>query len=514
MEKFVIFLKRYSSFIVYAGLIALIAALASYIMTQQIDTVVQGLALLGTALLILYIVVESGRVRTSLTGRTARYGTNSVLMTAAFIGIMVMLNVLSVNHYRRWDVTATQQFSVSEQTIGILKGLQEPIKVTGFFSTQNQYEVQSADALRNLLTSFQAYTDKLSFQFVDPDVKPGLARQYGITSYGTVVFERGDKRQLTTTVDEQSLTSALLKVARDRIKGVYFLTGHKEHDPNDDTDMGYSLAKGYLEKNNYKVGAINFTITNTVPSDMDVLVIASPQTPLPEQEVKIIGGYLQNGGKVLFMADPGVVDPFGGLLASAGLAMRDDMVIDPASSFPQDPTAVIVNNYDFPAITKGVAGQISFLPGARSLTKAEGVTKTLTVSPILQSSTASWGQTDYRTATQLKSNPAKDAPGPLALAMAVTSSNNKSRVVAFGDSELVTNGALKAVRGVANVDLFAGAVNWLGEEEDLISIPPKAPDQRFMMIPPGSSRLIIFASLILLPLVVIIAGVAVWWSRR
>lgn len=516
MEKSRVLLKRHSGLVAYAGLAVLIVALASYVVAQQVDVLVQVLLVVGVALLILYIAVESARVRTSLTGRVARYGANSLLMIVAFVGIMVMVNVLSAEHFWRWDVTASKQYSISEQTINILEGLQEQVKVIGFFSTANPYQMESQMELENLLKSYILYTDKLSYEFIDPDLKPGLAHQYEITSYGTLVFERGEKRQHTTAFDfdEGSLTAALLKASRDEVKGVYFLTGHKERDLEDTGEWGYKTIKRHLEKNNYKVDTVNFTITDTVPSDMDVLVLASPQVPLSAQELETIDGYLRDGGKALVLSDPSVPDSFGDLLTQWGVAFRDDLVLDPVSSFPQDMSAVVATEYEFPEITRGVEGLITFFPGVRSLEVLEGVTETVTVSPIIQSSEMSWGETGYQDEEQFGLDEDVDAQGPLPISVAVASSDNDMRLVVFGNSEFVSNSALQNVQGSGNQDLFAGAINWLAEEEELIAISPKPPDQRFLMIPPGSSRLVIFSSLILLPLVVIVAGVAVWWSRR
>ena len=516
MDRLRVLLKRHSGLVAYAGLVVLIVVLASYVVAQQAGVWVQVLLVVGVALLILYIGIESARVRTSVTGRAARYGANSLLMIVAFVGIMVMVNVLSANHFWRWDVTASKQYSISEQTINILEGLQDQVKVIGFFSTANPYQRESQMELENLLKSYMLYTDKLSYEFIDPDLKPGLAHQHEITSYGTLVFERGDKRQHTTALDftEGSLTAALLKMSRDEVKSVYFLTGHKERDLEDTGEWGYRTIKQRLEKNNYKVDTINFTINDTVPSDLDVLVLASPQTSLSDQELETVHRYLRDGGKALILSDPSVADPFGDLLTQWGVAFRDDLVLDPASSFPQDISAVVATEYEFPEITSGVEGLITFFPGVRSLDVLGGVTKTITVSPIIQSSEMSWGETGYQDETEFGLDEDVDVQGPLPVAVAVVSSDNDTRLAVFGNSEFVSNSALQNVQGSGNQDLFAGAINWLAEEEELIAISPKPSDQRFLVMSPGSSRLVIFFSLTLLPLGVIVAGVAVWWRRR
>ncbi len=384
MDNVRLFLKRFSGIIAYVGLFLLLAALISYIVSQSLDTVVQALLIVGALFLIVYLVVESKSVRSTLTGRGTRYGTNTALMIIAFVGIMVMVNALADKHHWRWDLTASKQYSLSEQTINVLKGLKDPIKVTGFFATNNPYQTESQGQLDNLLKSYQLYTDKLSYQFVDPDAKPGLARDYGITTYGTVVFERGTKKQSTTTIDEQSLTSTLLKVNSDQVKGVYFLSGHKERNPDDGSQLGYSTIKSDLEKQNYKVGTVNFAITDTIPSDMSVLVIAGPSTTFAPKELDTIDKYLDGGGKALIMTEAGAADSVNQLLAKWGVQSRDDLIVDPSSSFFGDPSAPLVTAYSFPDVTKGVQGLMTFFPTARSLSKMADVTTTLTIQPILQ----------------------------------------------------------------------------------------------------------------------------------
>jgi ABC-type uncharacterized transport system involved in gliding motility auxiliary subunit len=244
------------------------------------------------------------------------------------------------------------------------------------------------------------------------------------------------------------------------------------------------------------------------------LVIAGPETTFGPKEMDTINKYLDGGGKALIMTEAGATDSINQLLSKWGVQSRDDLIIDPSSSSITDPTALVVTAYSFPDVTKGVQGLMTFFPTARSLTKMDNVTTTLTIQPIISSSQNSWGETEYKDAQQVRPDQGKDAMGPLPLAMAVSSSAGKTRLVVFGDSDFAANGPLQAAPNVGNPDLFAGAVNWLAEEESLVAIGPKTPDTRPLTLPPGSSRLVVFTSLILLPLVVVVAGVAVWWSRR
>ena len=65
-------------------------------------------------------------------GRGARYGTMSIVSIVVFLAILVAVNYLGTRQSKRWDLTANQVYSLSDQTIKILKDLKEPVKVTVF----------------------------------------------------------------------------------------------------------------------------------------------------------------------------------------------------------------------------------------------------------------------------------------------------------------------------------------------------------------------------------------------
>ncbi|MGB9578405.1 MAG: DUF7088 domain-containing protein, partial [Halothiobacillaceae bacterium] len=286
-------LSRWSSKIAYAGLFAVAAGLVAALFMGKMLWISGAVVALGAVLLLAAALGRPAEVRRALTGRRARYGSNALAASLTLLAILALVNFLGNRHHARWDLTGTKQYSLSSQTIQILKDLKEPVKITAFYSVADGTQAN----LKDLLAEYMYHTDKLSLELVDPDQKPAVARQYGITSYGTIVFERGNRRQDIFSTDEQSITSAILKVSRDEEKGVYFITGHKERNPEGYADDGFSAIKSLLEKNNYKVGTLNLAMTSTIPSDAAALVIAGPQTDYAEDERKTLSAYLDGGGK-------------------------------------------------------------------------------------------------------------------------------------------------------------------------------------------------------------------------
>lgn len=500
-------LSRWSGTLAYAGLAVMAVGLVAGLFVAKyrwIPTV--GLAL-GAALLALAALGRPAEVRRALTGRQARYGSNAVAMSLIVLAILALVNFLANRHHTRWDLTSTQQYSLSGQTIQILKNLKDPIKVTAFFSPADSTQA----TFKDLFAEYLYHTDKLSLEIVDPDQKPAVARQYGITSYGTIVFERGARRQDTFGTDEQSITSAILKVSRDEQKGIYFITGHKERDPEGYSEDGFSAIKALLEKNNYTVGTLNLAMTSTIPSDAAALVIAGPQMAYAEEERKTLASYLDGGGKLMVLLDPAVGADLNAVLEPYGVRFRNDLVVDLYSSFFGDPLTPLTARYPYSAITKDMTGLTSFFPYARSVERLGSTPEGVTIVDLVTTSDRSWGETNL-TQRQVQQD-ANDTSGPLTLAAQVQQDN--TRLVLVGDSDFAANSVLNSVRGAfGNADLFVNAVNWLAEEESLIAIGPKSPDVRTVFLTPAQMRLILYTSALVLPAMVLVIGLAVWWRRR
>jgi len=511
-------LERYAPYLAYVGLAALGAALVSFVLAGELDLRTELIGGAGIVLVAMLAMLRPQLVAAALTGRTARYGSNALVMSLAFLGILGLLNFIGNRQHQRFDLTETREFSLSPQTIQILKSLKEPLRVTAFY-TAGAYDRQQAE---DRLKEYSQHTDKLTYEFIDPDMQPGLARQFEITRDGTLVFQMGGKRQEIYSTLESDLTGAILKLRRDKPKAVYFLTGHRERDPETYSDEGYSDMRQRLEKDNYRVATLNLVITDTVPSDAAVIVVAGPQAAFSDKERATLATYLDGGGRVLVMLDPGLPDPMGDLLSKWGVTLRNDFVLDPTNNFLGDARSPVVSRYPFHTITKDLPGLTTFFPLARSInvSSVAGVSYTTLVS----SSHDSWGETDLQS-RQAKFDADKDSRGPVDLAVAVEQTSGaadtgstqkpKARLVVIGDSDFAANSVLLRVQGaIGNADLFLNAVNWLAEEETLISLRAQPTPPRFLMLTGEQVNLIFLVTVIVLPALVLIAGGVVWWQRR
>ncbi|MFB0535159.1 MAG: GldG family protein [Anaerolineae bacterium] len=508
-------LRKFSNYIILAGILSLLAGVTLYAISRQFDTNVEALLAMGLALVGLFILAKPEEIKRAIIGRTVRYGSNAGLMIVTFLGIIILVNFMADRHHQRLDWTEAKEYSLSPQTLNVLEGLEEPVKIIGFFDPNNPYQQQSRQVLEDLLKEYAYHSDKVSYEFVDPDAQPLLARQYEVTSYGSLVFIQGDKYQNQFATDEQDITSGILKVSQDEVKAIYFTTGHKEHDPDGFDEAGYSQLKDVLEDQNYKVETLSLaTITDTLPTDTAVVVIAGPQVPFEDRELETLKAYLSLGGKALILGDPNETDPLGDLLTQWGIRLRNDLVIDPIYAFFGDVASPLVTEYRFSQITKDLGGLMTYFRLVCSVEQLEDKPENVTITPLIETSDASWGEMDLKNAQRVRYDEGTDVKGPLTIAATVEENLTETRLVILGDSDLVSNSILTSIRGTGNIDFVLNAVNWLAEEEELIAIGPKTPQQRPILLTPPQSRFIAISSIIFLPLIVVVAGVSVWWNRR
>lgn len=470
-----------------------------------------GIAILGLALT---AFLDPDRVRRFIFGRQLKYGSNAVIMLAAFIGILFFINLIVFQNPRSWDLTENQTNTLAPETKSILHSLPQTVTARAYYSTK-----ADPSPARKLLENFsQQSTGKFQFEFIDPDSNPVAAQQDGVDRDATIVLVMAEHREPVSVAGEKELDIGLVRLINPSNQVVYFLTGHGEADIEQSLDTSYSLVKTALENKNYKVQSLNLANQNKVPDDAKVVVIPGPQTPLAEAETRLIQSYLDNGGSIILMENPRALtkfgdapDPLTGLLSAWGITFQNDILFDPNANPPllvyADPL-----NYGQHPITENLRGINSRFFTAQSLSLSPNPTG-ITLTALAQTYQEAWGETDFSSIqnNQVAFDSARDHPGPLILAAAAENQTTRGRLVVFGDSEFAANGLYKLGYG----NIFLNSVDWATRQEKLISLTPKTQVARSFN-PPGSLGLIgiILVSIGIIPLAILAAGISNWYSRR
>jgi len=497
-------LKQEGIAFLVAGVLALFAAAVWYAISRTFDDWARGLIIAGLAATAVYLLLRPEDVRRLFTGRAARYGSNALLLSVATIGIVVLANYLANRYYARFDVTAGNLHTLSPQSIQILGGLEQEIEIVGVYPGG-----QGQEDFERWLDEYRSYTDQISYQTLDPIRQPGEADRLGWNVYGSgLIVSVGGRSQQVRTPDEQDITSALLKVSRDTVPVVYFLSGHGEPSPTGSEEDDYGQVGALLGDNNYDVRAVNLAVTDTVPSDAALVVAAGLETPLLAEERASLRTYLQSGGKALIMLDPGLESGIDDVLAPWEVRVEDKLAVDLQRSLSGDPVTPVIDRYQFSQITKDLP--MVALPLACPIIGPGEGEAAGGYQALAQTSAQSWADSDVAGTGELAYDESTDLRGPLTLLATVEAEG--TRIVLVGDSDFVTNGVLQQIPN--GQFLLLNAVNWLAEEEELIAIGPKTNVPRTIQMSLIQEGTACFGSLILIPGAILVAGIAVWLRRR
>lgn len=452
-------------------------------------------------------------------------------MSLMVMGIVILLGYLASRHRLRFDATKIKEFSLSPQTRKILQALDREVKITCFFEEGGWEE----ERVKDLLSQYTYRSPRIKVQFIDPGKRPGIAREYEIDEYGTVVVEVNGNRKkiyryhifgweyqgyerIPQFKGEQQITQAILQLTKKEKKKIYFLTGHGEKDPSD----GYSRIKERLRGENYEVSTLNLLEKREIPEDASLLIIAGPRRSFSPKEIELIKTYQEKGDPLFLLLDPlrkGLPQLKSFLAEEWGLELHEDLVIDPARNYffdPLSPIPVLSSHSITESLIKENLGIV--LPQARSMDKKEILPEGVFFKSLLTTSGDSWGETDL-SSPRAKFEKNKDIKGPLTVGSVLTKEKEgkkeekkeEMKMVILGDSDLANNNYLQ-IQG--NLDLFMNVVAYLMGEEETISIRPKTPEFERIYLSASQTKLIFYLSVFVIPLGLLGTGGFIWLRRR
>jgi ABC-type uncharacterized transport system involved in gliding motility auxiliary subunit len=496
--------------------------------------------LIGAAALIAaHVILRWEEVAGALGGRSAKYGANTAVAVLVVLGLLGGLNWMATRYFKRFDLTKGQRYSLSDQTRKVVKGLKDDIKITYFGRERALTQGQEN------LKEFQALSDKLKVEFVDPVKRPGVAQAYDVRGpWPILIVERGTTRERITNDNEQDITNAIIKSTRESKKTLCFVEGEGERDVDATGERGYTGVKSSLEKSLYGVKKVLLLRENTIPPDCTVFVVGGPEKDLLPEITATLREFVKAGGKLLVLSSApmkGDAANLSALLKEWNIEAGQDVVVDVsvtgqlAGSSEFAPTVI---QYPFHDITKDFARDrrvVTAFPVARSMQAGTASVEGVTAQNLLETSQDSWAESDLALKGRVQFEEGKDRKGPISLAAVATVRGKlpepapspsaspaaegaadapkapEGRVVAIGSADFASNGWLGFY---GNQDLFLNVVSWLAQDADLISIRPKDQDDQRMFLSAGQKQNVTLVALFVLPGLFVVLGVVTWWRRR
>ncbi len=480
----------------------------------------------------------------ALKSRQAKYGGYTTVYIVVVVAILAAVNYLADQHNKTFDATEGKLYSLSEQTMKVLDGLEADLKIS-YFDRSTDFE-----RVRDSLVRYENASSRVTVAYVDPDSRPDVAQAMNVRTYGTLFVEYGVNREEAQSTDEEDITNAIIRAKKGQEKSACLLAGHGEAAGDDREREGFSGASEEIEAANYSMASLSLLERPQIPTQCTVLIVAGPQTRIEDPEIDILKRYVEGGGRLLLLIDQkksaGLVE----LVAGWGIRVKDDTVLDLTGIgqlFGAGPLTPLVSDYEDHPITEVMTGSATFFPYARTVQPGESVDG-WEVDRLFSTTSGSFATEKLDIVEdELVRNSDWETEGPISVGVAATfdvadepaddgseadegdgedlsdddpadeeetgddEDAEQGRVVVVGTSGFARNYSLG--RG-SNRDLLLNILSWLSSDEDLISIRPTDPENTPLDLTQSDMTRLFLITVIGFPAVIIVLGVSVWWRRR
>ena len=472
--------------------------------------------------------IFSAQMRRLRDSKQVRYGGYALLTSLGMVAVLVLVNLVVDQFQLEADLTQNRLFSLSDQTFQVLDNLDSDVTVYQIGTTGRENPL-----IDSVLERYAKRSSHIKLATLDPERNPGLATKYeeeGQVRPGGLVVDAGDRfrmisqfdifnvnmqtRQATSLSLEQELTAALLYVTTGDLPKVYLLEGHGEQSMFQLGISGLSV-RDLLENDNYAVDTLDLVSRETVPDDADVLLVVAPAQDLTAAETGRLESWMRAGGRVVFAlqaARRSELPNLAELLAGFGVRVVNGIIVEEAGRHTPDSQVFLVPEMTSHEIVAPMRSDRLFtvMPAAGPIEELETKRRTLTVESFLNTSAGSFLRTDFdiQSVEQQEGEP----NGPFAVGVAITDNDLdgyvKSRVVVYSSAMFLSQPYQ------ANYDMLLNSLSWARSREESISIRAKSLRTFPLRITRLAALIISGVAVLIIPLGVLGAGLAVWLRRR
>lgn len=462
-------------------------------------------------------------------------GILSSSITLIVVICLILLNaaaaVITEKYPVKLDLTPGKAFQLSQTSIAYLETLDKPVKFT-VMNTRDNF-VRGGDYFTqaiSVMEQYGQYNGNITIEYVDILSNPTYTAQYPNMelTVNDILVRCGDNTEKLTAYDlfnvesswysntitsskaEQAMTGAIMNVTNENKIRAAFLTGHEE--------AGDEALEELLKKNGFETVRASL-LTEGVPEDAAVAVMAAPLRDITEGEAAALDKFLENGGnygKSLFyfaslnQPQMPVLEKW---LAKWGLAVGEGAVAE------TEPSRIVNQNlyfglasFDDTALTgKMTTTEIPMgVPFARPVEFTFSSNLGYATKTLLSYSEKS-GLVGPE--TQNVSDIPISGPVPVAGMSTLSKDGKQSSVILFG-SEVALDSSLLESGSFSNADYLLSAVNTLTNRERSVSIAPKVLGGGYIAITMGEVLVFGIVLAMVLPLAVLGAGLYIWTRRR
>lgn len=467
---------------------------------------------------------------------------NNIIQLASATLIFILINYLSFSDYKRWDLSTTKKFSVSEETSNYLKEqLDQKVIITMAFLKSSKIRNQ----LKLLLEEYTRLSDgKIEFNHLDPVIDKARALEISnryerqIDQNCLFIEIQGKAKKVTETdlldesgrffTGEDAITSAMLAVTEIKPKTVYLIAGKGKlksvNNRSADKELINLSKKQFFNLKELTLGNIT-----KIPDDADSLILINPETDFNLSEVSILTKYWEEKrGSMVLLLNPSTDMPnFYPFLRSLGVRVDNEyrMLFSETTGIGGAQKVYTLQSKILSAnpITSSDGGKITTFAGQTCpLSIAEDneilSSKGIVATPLLEADPKFWGDLNHTESYPKQSD--EDVlpnPNPIYVAAMVEKGGSEDESIKIDSSRLVVvanSTLLDPMPTKLNVEFVMNSINWTIDRQDRIGINPTHFTNFKINMSAEKYQTLFYLVVCIIPISALLFGIATWSARR
>ena len=485
---------------------------------------------------------------------------NTILGVIAVLALVVIANYLASGYFKRFQTSSNSRMEFSPQTVALLKRLTNKIEVTLFYDKQSNQEIYGLAAA--LLKQYSYANPNITVETLDYISSAGkaasLLSKYKLTTLkdkNFVVFDSGGRSKvvygnelydydINSFIADQSqpirresfkgellFSSAIFSITYPRQTKAYFVYGHGEHDPNNDSQFnGYGKFAAILkDETNVDWEKLSLLGTNDIPADCQLLIIAGPsRAQFHETELAKIENYLRQGRRLFVMLNNTALGGNSGagvekVLAKWNVGVANHVIEDKAHSPTGDDLTPAGRNPSHPILKSIVAADLPlYLVLPRMVFNTSNATQTADAPQVeILATTSSNAVATLKFKNAIGEIETRQSQGQFPLMVAVkhgtiknvSTERGETRILVVGDSLCFDN---ELIETYANHHFVNSAINWLVDRPQMLlaGLGPRPIKEYKLVLTPSQMKKLQWILLGGMPGSVLLLGGLVWLRRR
>lgn len=425
------------------------------------------------------------------------------------------------NHYNyQFDLTANKRHSLSSNSVDLLKKLDKEVTVHAYTTDDI-----TKKAISEIIARYQQIKDDFNLRLLNPDLDIAEAQQDGIVMNKPFAFviHYNNRKEHITSLSEQAISNALLRLNRRDNQQVVFLSGHGEREIDGTSNRAYKKLHSKLVSIGFNIKTQNL-LEKSLAENIKLLVIAAPENAYLAGELEQIETFINNGGNLLWLTDPGELQGLDKLATTFGIQLQDGVIVDNNADLRRtlniaSPAIIPVTEY-FPHIITNTIKYNTLFPLARGISPLtnDASINNWQASTLFSSFGQSWTETGGLTEDMVFDSSTGDVAGPITIAVALnrqlvipSAQTVSQRIVVVGDSDFLSDTYIGAG---ANLNLGINIFNWLIGDDDFISVEVTSSPDTKLELNDTQLMIIAFGFFLVIPLVLLAIGFRIWYVRK